>query len=236
MSSRRFAGISLLAALLASVPAAADSSAQCTLEFSAVWSAGTHPTDFPPGAHFSNLIGATHGNQVVFWQSGGLASPGIKQMAETGITAQLQSEVQGAITMGTAADIVLGGGIATSPGNVSVSFDIDLGFPELTLVTMIAPSPDWFVGVHGLSLFENGLWREQTVVDLPPYDAGTDSGISFLSGNLPTNPPDPISPITGHPFVGGTSLGTFTIDCTSALLFADGFEDGTLDVWDGAVP
>ena len=48
---------------------------------------------------------------------------------------------------------------------------------------MVAPSPDWFVGVSGLPLFENGQWVEERRIDLVPWDAGTDSGTTFESRN-----------------------------------------------------
>ena len=46
--------------------------------FNAVWSADTHPDDFPVGAHFSSLIGATHSSDVEIWQTGAIASDGIE--------------------------------------------------------------------------------------------------------------------------------------------------------------
>lgn len=42
------------------------------------------------------------------------------------------------------------------------------------------PSPDWIVGVSGLNLCTRDCtWIKNKVVDLYPYDAGTDSGISY---------------------------------------------------------
>ena len=79
----------------------------------------------------------------------------------------------------------------------------------MTLVTMIAPSPDWFVGVHGTNLFDGGDWVDDLSVDLFPYDAGTDSGASFASDDLATEPPVDIRMIAGTPF-SGQKLGTFT--------------------------
>ena len=38
--------------------------------FDAVWSADTHPTDFPDNAHFSGLIGAVHDESIDIWQPG----------------------------------------------------------------------------------------------------------------------------------------------------------------------
>jgi hypothetical protein len=51
----------------------------------------------------------------------------------------------------------------------------------MSLVTMIGPSPDWFVGVSGFDLcLSNCTWMEDASFDLFPYDAGTDSGITYM--------------------------------------------------------
>jgi len=78
---------------------------------------------------------------------------------------------------------------------------------------MIAPSPDWFVGVSGLSLIENGKWVDNKVVTLFLYDAGTDSGPSYASPDQPTSPRQPITKFTTFPaLVNGTVVpfGAFT--------------------------
>jgi len=190
-----------------------QSTAAYTVLFDATWSASTHPTDFPSNAHFSGLIGGTHTATVAFWSAGQLASPGIKNMAETGNKSPLNSEINAAISAGTAQYLLSGGGIAISPGSVSLSFQISTTHPLVTLVSMIAPSPDWFVGVSGLNLYGGGLWVDTLVVDLYPWDAGTDDGVTYLSPDNPSNPSQPIALIQGYPFeVGGSipPLGTFT--------------------------
>lgn len=45
----------------------------------------------------------------------------------------------------------------------------------------LGPSPDWVVGVSGLDLcLPNCTWLESKIVDLLPYDAGTDNGITYM--------------------------------------------------------
>jgi hypothetical protein len=179
--------------------------------FQAEWSQATHPDMFPGNPHFSPLIGGTHGPGVVFWEPGGLASPGIESMAETGATTLLRNEVQNAIDALTAGSVLQGGGIAVSPGARTIAFDIEEAFPLVTLVTMIAPSPDWFVGVHGLALRDAGGWVGSLSVDLWPYDAGTDSGATYTASNADTSPQEPIRQIAGEPpFAGAGRLGTLT--------------------------
>lgn len=51
------------------------------------------------------------------------------------------------------------------------------------------PSPDWIVGVSRLELcLRNCSWVEHKVLNLYPYDAGTDSGIAYIVStfNIPT--------------------------------------------------
>ncbi|MCZ6782210.1 MAG: spondin domain-containing protein [Proteobacteria bacterium] len=179
------------------------------VEFDATWSQATHPTDFPASPHFSGLIGATHDDGVVFWEPGGEASLGIERMAELGQKDIFQLEVDLAVDDGDAEFVISGGGIAVSPDARIETFEISCEDSLVTLVSMIAPSPDWFVGVHGLPLYVNG-WRPEIVVDLDPYDAGTDRGVTFTSPDNDTDPQDPISQITGFPFTGTPPLGTFT--------------------------
>ncbi len=124
----------------------------------------------------------------------------------------MTTEISDALNAGSAGALLSGGGIGSSPGSVSLTFDIDKDHPLVSLVSMIAPSPDWFVGVHGLSLFENGDWIGETTIVLLPYDAGTDSGDALTSPNQATIPQMPIARITSGPLVdgdNGPSIGTF---------------------------
>lgn len=191
----------------------APPTARYRVTFQATWSGATHPVDFPSSAHLSPLVGGTHNALATFWSEGALASMGIKDMSELGRTTPLDREIEAAITNGTAKHLLLGGGIGSSPGSVSLEFEISQTHPLVTLVSMIAPSPDWFVGVSRLPLFENGRWIEERRIDLVPWDAGTDSGLTFASPDLVTVPPRPISRIVTAPLSPDgrvTPLGTFT--------------------------
>lgn len=191
-------------------PPPAPATARYRVVFESTWSAATHPTDFPADdPHFSGLIGGTHKSSVTFWQEGALASDGIKDMAERGRKTPLDSEVQQAITGGHAEHLLSGPDVDFSPGSASLEFDISQAFPLVSLVAMIAPSPDWFVGVSGLELFANGQWRESVRVDLVGFDAGTDSGTTYRSANLESNPREPIKLLSGYPVESAGSVGPF---------------------------
>ena len=190
-----------------------DPRASYRVTFEATWSAATHPDMFPETPHFSGLIGATHEDGFRLWQGGTIASNGIEAMAELGAKTPFDLEIQQAIDAGRAEHLLSGGGIARSPNAVVLDFDISLDKPSVTLVSMIAPSPDWFVGVSNLSLLDNGDWADELVIDLEPYDAGTDSGASYESRDRDTSPREPIARITMPPLASNgdvAPVGTFT--------------------------
>jgi hypothetical protein len=193
---------------------AVSATATYNVRFDATWSSATHPLNFPPNAHWSPLIGGTHDGTVQFWSPGALASQGIKDMAELGRTTPLDNEVQAAINSGHAGSIILGGGLATSPGIVNVSIQVTQQFSHVTLVTMVAPSPDWFAGVTGVDLLAGGDWAGQLTVPLYAYDAGTDSGLNYSSANQVTTPPQFIALNAAAPFQGGPPVGQFTFTRT----------------------
>lgn len=190
-----------------------DSVASYTVTFTSTWSAATHPVDFPASAHYSGLIGATHSDQVVFWRGGQLASPGIQAMAELGSKDPLTDEIAAAISAGTAQYELSGGGIRPSPGQVSLDFQISDTHPLVTLVLMIAPSPDWFVGVAELPLLRSHRWVDSITVELRGWDAGTDNGTTYVTTDVPAMPHLRITPLEDGPFKVNDevpSLGTYT--------------------------
>ena len=192
-----------------------DFTARYQVAFNATWSQATHPIDWPSGAHWSGLVGGTHNNAAHFFRVGETASEGIRLMAERGQQATLLSEIAPAIMNGTAHLQLAGGGIGTSPGSVSLVFPQPMrrDYPLVTLVSMIAPSPDWFVGVDSLNLIEDGQWATNKVVTLHGMDAGTDSGVSYASPDQVTIPRGVVTQFAGFPaLVNGVIVpfGAFT--------------------------
>lgn len=180
--------------------------ARYRVSFQASWSRATHPDRFPSNPHFSPLIGATHAARARFWQAGMVASDGIEAMAELGAISPLDDIIRAAIDSGTAEQLLNGSGISPSPGETSLELAISREFPYVTLVSMIAPSPDWFVGIASENFLESGDWPEEVVFDLLPYDAGTDSGQIFDAPDRDTRPREPISRIDGPPFLNDGAL------------------------------
>jgi hypothetical protein len=195
--------------------AASSPTADYLVVFDATWSDTTHPGTLPPSPHFSGLIGALHNDQVTFWELGGIATEGIERMAEAGSKSRLTDEVEAAIGLGTARKVLSGGGINPSPDTEDISFTATQAYPLMTLVSMLAPSPDWFVGVDSLPLHDGNDWEDEIIVPLYVYDSGTDSGTTFTSSNQDTSPPDPITVFDTGVFAPPMQfVGTFTITRT----------------------
>jgi hypothetical protein len=173
--------------------------ARYRLTFNATWSALTHPTEFPANAHFSGLIGMTHNGNTMLFENGEVASDGIKNMAETGSKNPLESEIQNFISNGTGNVLISGGGIGSSPGEVSLEFDVIISHTLVSVVSMLAPSPDWFIAVSNINLIENAEWVTSKTITVDIYDAGTDDGATFTSPDEPTVPRVPIFEINTPP-------------------------------------
>ena len=214
MRKALFGSISVAVLVLCAACAMGDTAteARYRVTFSATWSAETHPTNFPSNPHFSGLVGATHLGDVRLWRRGEIASDGIELMAETGGKSELLHEIEHLIEDGEAHGELSGGGLSTSPSMVRLEFDAVSTHPFVTLVSMLAPSPDWFVGVSALPLMEDGAWLERVEVQLRLYDAGTDDGTLYTAANANTDPADPITRLTESKagFTGGEPVvGTF---------------------------
>jgi hypothetical protein len=165
-----------------------EESAQFRITFISLWSTSSFAS-VPGTAHFSGLVGGMHNDLVSFWSPGNNASPGIESMAETGSKLALLVEVQAALSDGNAQQTFDGSGLGGAGSQTTLDFTAQRSHPLLTITSMIAPSPDWFVGLHDQSLLMgNDNWVNSLTFELVSYDAGTDSGTVFSASNVDTVP------------------------------------------------
>ncbi len=167
------------------------------------WTSSTHPGTLPSNAHVSAPVIAVHATPGAMFAVGTQASSGIEAMAERGITSTLVGELNSNVDV---THVAAGGR----------SFDVDVAQFDhrISLVTMLAPSPDWFVGFAGRATFVDGQWIESVTFPLGNYDAGTDSGSAFTSPNANTQPQQPISGPDDAAFAAAAAqnpFGTVTI-------------------------
>lgn len=205
-------------------PSPAAEAATYRLTLRKLWLPEHFPTQFPPSAHLTGIVGATHGAGVDFWAPGRLASLGVKDVAERGDKIAMLGEVARAIAAGTAAAAIDGPAIARDASELSIEIAVSRAHARLTLLTMLGPSPDWFTGVAGVALLREGAWIARLDMDLRAYDAGTDDGASFLAPDAVSAPPLPVArlstPAQDSDFVDGLSritgspIATLTLERT----------------------
>ena len=223
------------------------------------WSQASHESWAPrfssvSGPHFSHLGGGTHNSSLSIWQDGGLSSPGMIYMQETGwidhsnpATVDLKSEFETHIADGSAYSFLnYPRHFSPLESPVTVSLDVSSTHPLVTLVSMLGPSPDWFIGVSGLNMRDGGDWLDTITVDLFTYNGGSRSNDeTFLcceNGPL-ESPQKAITLFTDTPDVNdplrtaltGDQIGTFTFELeivSGRLLPGDFDEDGQFTVAD----
>lgn len=198
---------------------------------------GSLPFSLVEQPHFSHLGGGTHDSSLVVWEEGQLSSYGMIKMQETGWIDEpgsrrdLRDEFDGFLANGSA------GSFLNYPipnpwfpaGTVTeLNFEIEESHPLVTLVSMLGPSPDWFVGVSGLNLREGNRWKELVEVDLYPYDGGSRSrdNTFALFGPL-ESPQQPIQPITDTDdtlLLGSIPIGKFTFELVTPQPIAGDFD------------
>ena len=206
--------------LIMPMPAQAQGTAQSaiyrvTFEGKFTASALAGGVSVPSGEHFTTLIGAVHNGSATFWSSGGTASAGVEAVAELGTTGTFKSEINAnSNALAVIEQSIVSGGTATATVDVTLTTD----HPLVTLLTMIAPSPDWFAGVSGLSLrnaADDG-WQPSLSVDLFPYDAGTEEGTDFSLTNSATSPQGTITSIKGTGKFSNEPIATLAFDLLAA--------------------
>ena len=217
-------------------PAASDpaasvrSEATYSVTFQGDWTTTVTADGVPSGAHFTTLIGGVHNADATFLREGGMASAGVESMAELGGTSTLAAEV-GAEP--NALSVLQGSGGTIGPTGSSTINVVTLttDHPRVTLLTMVAPSPDWFVGVSGLSLLDaQGDWLASRTVNLYPWDAGTEEGTEFTLSNAATSPQETITSLRGIGKFSNERIATLTFTRQSVNAAPSFTSDATFSV------
>lgn len=191
--------------------------------YTSTWNSADHG-ELPNSPHWSDLVGTTHNSDVTFWQIGLNATAGIKDVAEEGNNINFENEVNNAINKGDATRYLEAYFTPfTAISSVTLSnIEVSTDKPLLTLASMIAPSPDWFIGVNSFSLIDSeGNWKAQDepiIIDIYPLDAGTDSGTSYGANNTPTVPAEAISMIGTQYGFNGNKIGSLSITFKGIIL------------------
>ena len=177
-----------------------DDAMSYTVRMRASWSERLHPYWYPQGAHLSPMVAWSHRLKNILFRENGISSEGMEIMAETGATKTLVQEIQNNILAGTILTHNVGL-VFNAPGENEIQIPMTKDAPYITVVSMIAPSPDWFITAQNIQLYEDGRWLERVNIPAVLYDAGTDGGTSFTAADIDTNPKKPITKIRNAPSV-----------------------------------
>lgn len=186
------------------LPVAADSNERVyTVRMVSTWNDDLQPDFHPNGSHLSPMIAWSHTLKDSIFKSGEIASKGMEIMAETGAPKVLTGEIEEYLAGGDVRDHgILDYGVGEvffTPGEEEVQVTVSRDAPYVTVVSMIAPSPDWFVSARNIKLYDQGKWLERILIPAPLYDAGTDDGEEFTSADKDTQPKQPIGRFAGAP-------------------------------------
>ena len=201
----------------------AQSVATYNIEFTNYWNSTNHSvgTTFPgSNAHWSPLVGVNHNSNVTFVVLGGTATIGVENIAETGNSNVFETvDVQNAIDSNNAEQFFDAGGLFLNEPTNKITlngFQVSEDFPLITMLSMIAPSPDWIIAVNGLDLRENGNWKTSVTIDLFPYDAGTEEGTTYSLSN-PATSGGTITSLSGVAPFDNTRVAELSITLASVL-------------------
>ncbi len=199
----------LLAALLLSPALADEEKATFELTINITWSPGTAPFEYPKaGGHLSRLVGATHRNRYSMFRDGHTASSGLEALAEIGRPDILKAELLDAQRRSRVGTIFELPRLDKVPGQMKAIVSATKEYPLLSFVTMLAPSPDWFTGLSDVPLVLDGKWTEAADFQLLAWDAGSDSGKTYVAPNADTQPRQSVRLVSTRHFLGRRGLIT----------------------------
>ncbi|MFK8030879.1 MAG: spondin domain-containing protein [Gammaproteobacteria bacterium] len=223
---------------------AAGSEATYRMTVVNTWTAADFPANFPGNDHWAMLGGGTHDPALSYWSLGENASSQIESMAEGGNAFPLRNQITAAGGSPLLWNYWFCRADKNHPscGSPVVEFTVDSDTSALTITSMIAPSPDWFIGVDALNLYPDGAWITALEVPLVMYDGGTEEGLIPSGSNPPTSPKEPVSHITYNTATGNYErsvgidvVGSFTFELLSVDGDLDGDNDGIGDSFDNCL-
>jgi len=161
------------------------------------WDENTFPKQFPqwrPSAQWSKTVGYSHSSPSPLFSIGSKVSEGVRQFAETGATDTLDKDADNK----TFLDTIISPPIEQGVGETATNIFVDTNHTQVSVMTKLVPSPDWFVGLDSLDLCSQGAWLESVITEVFPLDAGTDNGFTFTSPNWATDPKGEVFTMTSQ--------------------------------------
>ncbi|RVE51860.1 hypothetical protein evm_003480 [Chilo suppressalis] len=172
--------------------------AKYEISFTGIWSRNTHPRYFPENdwvPRYSDLVGASHTGDLIIWAPGTEATEGLQQLAEHANSSKLEAEILEKVGDGIRT-LIKGKGHGNLKMNIPTYafFRANKDHHLVSVAIGFSPSPDWFLGVARFELCQqDNTWLQERELNLFPWDAGTDSGVTYESPNIQTFPKDAVT-------------------------------------------
>lgn len=160
------------------------------------------------GTYFTPLLVAAHPSSIKLFTSGTTASANLQKMAEGGDITGLDVDVMNA--GGKTITNPAGGLLAPGAKTTAQLGEPGAGNTQLSIVAMLLPTNDGFVGLNSISLPTAPGTYTYTV---NAYDAGTEANDEIRGGGAPGTPgmpvPPPLENLVGK---GGTGVPDVTAE------------------------
>ena len=160
----------------------------------------------PGNAHFSPVVAISHNDKYDLVTLGGTTSDVLEPVAELGQTGLIEKDIADAKIAGSVLESIITKNMFV-PSQRTQTFEVTVTeeHPFMSLVSMIAPSPDWVIAVSNMKLFnkDQGFFNGVTKLPLYALDGGTESGDrpgNFSINNEETLPLQPVNQLTGRGF------------------------------------
>lgn len=182
-----------------------EASARYTLTFTSLWTKADHIFDLPGSAHFSPLVVTVHNDAHTLVRMGDFAGAGLELVSELGRTGVIENELSAAVRNGAILNsTITENQFIRNQLTQTITLEVSAESSMVSLVSMIAPSPDWIVALDSLNLHNGSEFLEDSGdIMLFAYNAGTENGDqagNFSINNSATSPQAPISMLTGRGF------------------------------------
>ncbi len=185
---------------------------------SAKWSESTHPDAYPgASAHFTTFAGAAHNSDFVVFKTGEpLSTPGVETLVEEGSINAFKAEVEKQVSNNKVKEFLKlvefrGDDLTNSQ---CFEFWATTAYSNFSVISMVAPTSDWFIGLSSIALREGDTWKFDTekTFNARVYDAGTEKDTKpFNLVNADENPKLAVSLESSKFQSGELTVGTFSL-------------------------
>lgn len=182
------------------------------------------------GSYFTPFLVAAHADSARLFMTGEVASAGLQAMAEGGDIGMLVSDVEAlnATFVANPAQGLLAPGARTM---ASLNTDDAPDNTQLSIVAMILPSNDGFMGLNAITIpTEAGRY----VYNVSAYDSGTEGNDEVVGSGAPGEPgypaPPPVLAASGMNGMGVNAVAEGFVHIHRGVLGDDNIEGGPSDI------